>query len=97
MVSANWSSPDRAAKLRTLALIYCTRPVRPRASCRNLRIGGNIEFYFVRQLNDAFWTVAILVQRVFQRLRAVHEQAAKNPVLFASDPITSTIPANKDR
>jgi len=40
--------------------------------------------------------LAILAQCVFERLRAAREQATKNTILFADDPIAKTILANKD-
>lgn len=39
----------------------------------------DIEFDFARQLDDGFWMMAILEQRVFDRLSATDEQAAKKP------------------
>lgn len=41
--------------------------------------------------------LAILAQCVFERLRAAREQATKNTIPFADDPVAKTILANKDR
>ncbi|MCA1379134.1 hypothetical protein [Bradyrhizobium sp. IC4061] len=40
--------------------------------------------------------LAILTERVFERLRAAREQATKITILFADDPVAKTILANKD-
>lgn len=61
-----------------------------------LRIVGNIEFDLARYLEDSFWMLAILAECVFERLLPAREQAAKNAVLFADDPVSETILANKD-
>lgn len=50
----------------------------------------------MRQLDDGFRMMAILAQCVFERLGAVHEEPAKCAVLFASNPVATTSPANKD-
>nr|WP_213291062.1 hypothetical protein [Bradyrhizobium sp. sGM-13] len=42
----------------------------------DLRIDGNIKFDFAGHLYDGLWMMAILEQRVFESLGAVHEQAA---------------------
>lgn len=40
--------------------------------------------------------LAILAECVFQRLRAARKQATKDTILFADDPVSKTILANKD-
>lgn len=50
----------------------------------------------MRQLDDGFRMMAILAQCVFERLGAVHEEPPKCAVLFASNPVATTSPANKD-
>lgn len=54
------------------------------------------KFDLARYLEDSFWMLAILAQCVFERLRAAREQATKDTILFADDPIAKTILANKD-
>lgn len=63
---------------------------------RPLRTVGNNEFDLASYLEDSFWMFAILAERVFQRLRAARKQATKDTILFADDPVSKTILANKD-
>lgn len=60
------------------------------------RVGANIEFDFARYLNDALWMTAVLVKSVFQSLGAVDKRAAKRAPLFAGNPVTGPISADKD-
>ncbi|WP_167523767.1 hypothetical protein [Bradyrhizobium sacchari] len=62
----------------------------------DLRTGGNIELDFARQLDDGLRMMAIRAQCVFERMGTVHEDAAKNAILFADNPVAATISANKD-
>ncbi|UPK20625.1 hypothetical protein [Bradyrhizobium sp. 131] len=63
---------------------------------RLLRTVGNNEFDLASYLEDSFWMLAILAECVFQRLRAARKQATKDTILFADDPVSKPILANKD-
>ena len=59
-------------------------------------IAADVELDDARQLNDRFGVVAVLKQRVFDGLCAVDEEAAKQAVLFARDPVAAAVSADKD-
>lgn len=61
-----------------------------------LRTVGKNEFDLASYLEYSFWMLAILAECVFQRLRAARKQATKDTILFADDPVSKTILANKD-
>ena len=80
--------------MRNMAPLSC--PATLRRFAGNLRLGGNIEVDFARHLEDTLWMVAILEKRVLYGLGPVHEHSAKSAVLFADNPVTTTISAHKD-
>src|ERR1700758_5168182 len=63
----------------------------------NMRISrGYIQLHFARQLDDGFGMAAVLEQRVFDGFGAVDEQAAKQAVLLAGNPVAVPVSADKD-
>ncbi|MGY3361728.1 hypothetical protein ACVWZK_008391 [Bradyrhizobium sp. GM0.4] len=78
----------------------CSRPnnssIKPIDQTTRLGIVGNIEFDFARYLENSFWMLAILPECILERLLPAREQATENTVLFADDPVSKTILANKD-
>jgi hypothetical protein len=65
-----------------------------RSGLRNHAV--DIELNLAWQLDDCFGIIAILEQRVFEGLRSIDEQAAKEAVLFLGDPVASSIAADED-
>ena len=59
-------------------------------------VTAHVELDFARDFDDGFGMMAVLEQRVFERLRAADEQAAKQAVLFLGDPVATVIPADED-
>ena len=54
------------------------------------------EFDFAGQFDDGFRMMAVFEQRVFDGLRAVHEQAAIEAVLLLGDPVAAFVAADED-
>src|SRR4029079_568416 len=55
---------------------------------------AHVEVDIARQFNDCFGMIAVLAQRVFQGLRAVHEQPPIKSVLFLGAPLATLVPAD---
>ncbi|MCK1578027.1 hypothetical protein IVB03_00165 [Bradyrhizobium sp. 168] len=59
-------------------------------------VASNMEFDITRDLDDALWMAAVLGKSVFQGLGAINEKTAKGAPLLASNPVTASVPANKN-
>jgi hypothetical protein len=62
---------------------------------RERQLAAHVEFDFASDFDDRFGVMAILEQRIFDRLRPVEEQTAVEAILFLGNPIAAAVFANK--
>lgn len=58
--------------------------------------GHAYQFNFTRDLGNSLWMATVLDEGIFQGLSTVDKQAAKDAALFAGNPVTTSVPPNKD-